>query len=143
MPKLTYSHVELIAKRYKRRKYPKGEPNLYCKEVWDWIANEKKITIAITEGSKKTLALNSVGIPCIGLTGVYNFTNFSEEKKKAEEKKTGETLPDGNLLDCFRKFEGHNFNIYFDMDSKTQTIKNVSKAVEKLTKACCLPKYLK
>ena len=143
MPKLTYSHVRLIADRYKLKKFPKGKHNLYCKEAWDWIAKEKKITIAITEGSKKTLALNSVGIPCIGLTGVYNFTNFSEEKKKAEEKKTGETLPDGNLLACFRKFEGHSFDVYFDMDSKIQTIKNVSKAVEKLTKALLFTKISK
>ena len=143
MPKLTYSHVRLIAKRYKLKKFPKGNSNLCCEEAWDWIAKEKKITIAITEGSKKTLALNSFGIPCIGLTGVYNFTNFSEEKKKAEEKKTGETLPDGNLLACFRKFEGHSFDIYFDMDSKIQTIKNVTKAVEKLTKALLFTKISK
>ena len=143
MPKLTYHHVELIAKRYKLKKYPKGEPNLYCEESWDWIAKEKKMTIAITEGSKKTLALNSAGIPCIGITGIQNFENFGKEKRKAEEEKTGQALPDNNLLDCFRKLEGHNFDIYFDMDSKIQTIKNVSMAAERLTKALLVTKISK
>ena len=135
--------MELIAKRYKLKKYPKGEPNLYCEEAWDWIAKEKKMTIAITEGSKKTLALNSVGIPCIGITGINNFRNFSKVKQAAEEKKTGQTLPDKNLLDCFRKLEGHNFDIYFDMDVKLQTIKDVSRAAEELTRALLVTKISK
>lgn len=135
MPRITYRHVELIARKYKIKKYPKGEPSVYCEEAWEWIAKNKNIAIGIAEGSKKTLALCSIGVPCIGLTGVYNFTNYGKDKFKPNEKPL-----DFNLLDCFRKFEGHSFNIYHDMDEKEQTIKNVSKAAEQLTKALTFSK---
>ena len=129
LPKMTYRHVKLIADKFKVKNYPKGEPNTCCEEIWEWIKKNKKISIAVEEGWKKTLTLCSMGIPCIGISGVYNFTNYSKKKINP-----GDNIVDFNLLDCFRIFEGHDFFLYYDMDKKETVIKNVNKAVEQLTK---------
>ena len=130
LPKMTYRHVKLIADKFKVKNYPQGKPNTCCEEIWEWINKNKKISIGIEEGWKKTLALCSIGIPCIGISGVYNFANYSYKRINPND-----NIVDFNLLDCFRKFEGHNFVIYYDMDEKETVIKNVNKAAEKLTKA--------
>ncbi|WP_237397273.1 plasmid replication protein, CyRepA1 family [Okeania sp. KiyG1] len=120
LPKITYGHVKLIAERFKVKNYPQGELNAYCEKAWNWIAANKKITIAITEGWKKTMALMSVGIPAIGLSGVWNFNNSSNDK---------------TLIPTFYKFKGHNFCFYYDNDSKPKTIKHVNTAIIRLSTA--------
>lgn len=47
---------------------------------WDTVLEDAAQTIAITEGEKKTLALNLRGIPCVGLGGVNSIGN----KKKGQ-----------------------------------------------------------
>lgn len=42
---------------------------------WDTVLEDATQTIAITEGEKKTLALNLRGIPCVGLGGVNSIGN--------------------------------------------------------------------
>ena len=119
LPKITYSHVKLIAQKNSVRNYPKGKPNSHCEKAWDWIAKNKKIAIAVTEGWKKTLSLMSVGIPAIGLSGVYCFNNSSLDK---------------TLIPAFYLFKGHKFCYYADNDKKQKTIQNVNIAVKKLFK---------
>ena len=36
LPKITYSHVKLIAQRNSIRKYPKGKLDSCCENAWDW-----------------------------------------------------------------------------------------------------------
>lgn len=61
-----------------RPKYwqPKGtDPLLYLSRLIEWrsIANEYQKTITITEGEKKSLAACQLGLPCIGVAGVWNW----------------------------------------------------------------------
>ena len=119
LPRITYSHIKLIAERNSIKNYPKGDLDSCYEKAWEWIAASKKITIAITEGWKKTLALMSVGIPAIGLSGVYNFNNSSRDK---------------TLIPAFNNFKGHKFCFYYDNDKKKKTRKNVTTAAKKLSK---------
>lgn len=68
-----------------RPKYiqPESSTNhLYVPPVTDWdtVLENAEQTIAITEGEKKTLAMNLRGIPCVGLGGVNSIGN----KKKGQ-----------------------------------------------------------
>lgn len=63
-----------------RPKYvqPPQTPNhLYIPPVTDWntVLEDSAQTVAITEGEKKTLALNLRGIPTIGVGGVFSIGN--------------------------------------------------------------------
>ena len=120
LPKMTYRHVELIAENNNIKKYPTGDLSSYCPEAWEWLADNKKIKIGITEGWKKTLALLSVGVPTIGLSGVWNFNNSGIDK---------------TLLPVFNNFKGHEFIIYYDNDKKKKTKKAVNGAAYKLARA--------
>ena len=119
LPKITYAHIKKIAERNSIKNYPKGDLNSCCESAWEWIAASKKISIFVTEGWKKTMSLMSIGIPTVGLSGVYNFNNSSIDK---------------TLLSAFYQFKGHDFCFCYDNDTKKKTIENVTKAVNQLAK---------
>lgn len=72
-------------------------------ENFDWpaLANDRNTMLMITEGEKKALAASAAGFPCIGLGGVYN---FSER---------------GGLLDSLQgiRWAGRSTYICFDSDA--------------------------
>lgn len=119
LPRITYHHIKLIAERNNIKIYPKGGLNVCYEDAWKWICSHKKIKIGITEGAKKSMALMSIGVPAIALSGVWNFYNSKNDKK---------------LLEIFYQFKGHKFCIYYDNDKKEKTINHVAKAVQKLIK---------
>ncbi|NEQ41555.1 MAG: DUF3854 domain-containing protein [Okeania sp. SIO3I5] len=119
IPRITYHHIKLIAERNNIKIYPKGDLNACYEDAWKWISTNKKIKIGITEGAKKSMALMSVGVPAIALSGVWNFHNSKVDKK---------------LLETFHQFKGHKFCFYYDNDKKEKTINHVAKAAQKLIK---------
>ncbi|NET30252.1 plasmid replication protein, CyRepA1 family [Okeania sp. SIO1I7] len=123
LPKITYGHIKKIAKRNSIRSYPKGYLDAHFPEAWEWIAQNKRISIAITEGWKKALALMSIGIPAIGLSGVHNFNNSAQNK---------------TLLPVFFNFKQHIFCFFYDNDRKEKTIKTVNAAITKLCRQISL-----
>lgn len=116
---LSYSCIRDIAEKYKIRNYPKGESHELCQTGWDWIKENKSIPIGITEGAKKAMALFSIGIPCIGLTGIWNFNKSGQNKE---------------LISDFKLFKGHEFIFFYDNDSKPKTKKQVRIATNRLAK---------
>ncbi len=104
-----------------RPKYiqPEGSTNhLYVPPLTDWdtVLEDAAQTIAITEGEKKTIALNLRGVPCVGLGGVNSLGN----RKKGQM-----VLPE------LREYVtgGRNVLIIFDIDEGYTTMKpEVSRA---------------
>lgn len=77
---------------------------------WDTVLEDATQTIAITEGEKKTIALNLRGIPCVGLGGVNSLGNRKKGQMVLPELKEYVT-------------GGRNVLIIFDIDEGFTTMK--------------------
>lgn len=61
---------------------PKGSSNrLYIPHPVEGILSDPSIPIHFTEGIKKALKACQEGIPCIGMSGLWNWSDGSEEKR--------------------------------------------------------------
>lgn len=66
-----------------KKKYwqQKGTPNrLYISEKVEDVLQDVSVSLSLTEGEKKTLKAVQEGLPCIGLSGLWNWKNKGEEK---------------------------------------------------------------
>jgi hypothetical protein len=92
----------------KANRAPKGRGNrLYAPATLDRsILQDASITLCITEGQKKTLAAIQEGIPCVGLTGVFNFRN-------KDDKGVPSVLPDFDAV----ALAGRRMEIVYDGDA--------------------------
>ncbi|MGA2465525.1 MAG: DUF3854 domain-containing protein [Thermodesulfobacteriota bacterium] len=82
---------------------PKGSSNrLYIPEKVRAILLDPSIPLHITEGEKKTLKMNQEGLYCIGLGGLWNWADGSEEK---------------NLIPDFDLIEWKGREVYLDPDN--------------------------
>jgi hypothetical protein len=66
-----------------KKKYwqQKKTPNrLYIPEKVEGILQDFSVSLCLTEGEKKTLRAVQEGLPCIGLSGLWNWKNKGEEK---------------------------------------------------------------
>lgn len=102
-----------------RYSQPKGSaPRFYYAHIgglkWKGLASDPAAPLYLTEGEKKAAALCKLGLPAIGLGGVWNW--FED----------GHTLDDFNLL----TWSGRPVRIVFDSDVRTKT--NVQKALRAL-----------
>lgn len=77
---------------------------------WDTVLEDAAQTIAITEGEKKTIALNLRGVPCVGLGGVNSLGNRKKGQMALPELKEYVT-------------GGRNVLIIFDIDEGYTTMK--------------------
>jgi hypothetical protein len=98
---------------------PKGSaPRFYYAHIggleWKKVAADSKVTLYLTEGEKKAAAGCKLGVPCIGLGGVFNW------------------LTDGHAIDDFNRFEwsGRTVKIVFDSDIRYKT--SVQTALKRL-----------
>ena len=88
-----FSSEPILDKDGHKIKYyqPKGLSNrLYIPERVRVILLDPSISLHITEGEKKTLKMNQEGFYCIGLGGLWNWADGSEEKN---------LIPDFNLIE--------------------------------------------
>lgn len=94
----------------------------YCIDLsikfWQWIIDNPKLDINLTEGCKKSLSGIGTGEICIGLSGIWNGTPG------------GALLPSLKLL----AVPDRNVTIAFDRDSKRTAKDAAYKAITKLTK---------
>jgi len=102
-----------------RYSQPKGSaPRFYYPHLggvdWKKVAKDSTITIYITEGEKKSAAPCKLGIPTIGLGGVWNFFE------------NGHTLDDFNLF----AWTGRVVKIVFDSDIRHKV--DVQRALKRL-----------
>ena len=86
---------------------------------WSVVKENPQIPINITEGGKKTLAVNSQGHVTLGLPGVNGGYRANDDKKIK--------LPERHLHPGLAVFAvpGRHFNFLFDQDTKPSTIVNV------------------
>ncbi|MHB8109985.1 MAG: DUF3854 domain-containing protein [Syntrophorhabdaceae bacterium] len=105
--------------RYLQRKNTGN--HLYISEKVRPVLQDVSITLYITEGEKKALKASQEGLPCIGLSGLWNWSDGNRE-----------LLPDFDKI----AFEGRNIIIVPDNDwllpNKLGYQKNLKQAVEKL-----------
>jgi len=114
--KYSYEAIELVAKRYGIKEYPKGNFKKECVEAWEWINSQTNIPISITEGAKKRGCMVSKGYAVVGTAGVYVYNDNSEEEKlkKASRRK---------LIPEFYQFSGKNFR---DLAKRVNRITTIS-----------------
>jgi predicted P-loop ATPase len=87
------------------------------KKFWEWVIQNPRLPIVITEGAKKAGAVLSQGVAAIALSGIYNFTD------------------DGLLKPEIYKLigPGREFIIAFDQDKRWHVRNNVTAALKKLS----------
>lgn len=71
-----------IAQRY-GVKVPKWAVGL---KFWEWL-KKSNLPLTITEGVKKAAALLTLGIPAIGISGIYNFQEYLDQSYKRKDLK--------------------------------------------------------
>ena len=76
------------------------------RQPWSAVANDPETSLVITEGELKAACLSSVGVPCLGLGGVYSWRSAREGQA---------FLP---TLEQFN-WEGRTVNLCFDSDIAT------------------------
>lgn len=82
---------------------PKGSSNrLYIPKGMESILSDPSVPLHITEGEKKTLKMNQEGLPCIGLGGLWSWSDGSEEK---------------NLIQDFNLIEWKGREVYLNPDN--------------------------
>lgn len=93
---------------------------------WQWVKDNPKIKIWITEGIKKAAALMSVGHVAIGLPGIWN---GYKQLKDAE----GNTVGLPSLIPDLKLFTGNKREVYFcfDQDAKQSTQRTIQRAISK------------
>ena len=115
---------ELEGKNKKIVKYsqPKGtEPHLYFPPCIKWgkILKDNSITITFTEGEKKAYKACKMGIPTIGLGGVWSF-----KSKKLRK----------NLIDDFKAIKLHDRKILICYDNDIRSNEDVTNALHAFAK---------
>lgn len=93
---------------------------------WKWLESRVDVSIAITEGGKKSLALLTQGYVAIALTGVNG-------GYRANERIGADVIPleRPELINCLRWFtvKGRRFILAFDQDEKQKTVAKVTGAL--------------
>jgi hypothetical protein len=86
------------------------------KNFWEWVIENTRLPIVITEGAKKAGSVLSQGVAAIALSGIYNFAD------------------DGLLKPEIKKLigPGREFIIAFDQDKRWHVRNNVTAALKKL-----------
>jgi Domain of unknown function (DUF3854) len=102
----------------------RGECQRLSLAFLQWIQDDSRIPITITEGAKKALSGISTGEICISLTGVWNGCPELNKGKK-----------DYTLIDDLQLIATPNrkITIAFDKDSKPKTINMVRAAIKRLS----------
>ncbi|MEM8715235.1 MAG: plasmid replication protein, CyRepA1 family [Cyanobacteria bacterium P01_G01_bin.4] len=117
---------EKIAKRYGVEM-----PTDSTVSFWQWVLNNPKIAIAITEGAKKAGALLTCGFVAIALPGIFNGYRTPKDEN-------GNRIIDRQryLIPELKRFAGpgRQFYICFDQDEKPKTIQNINLATATLGK---------
>ncbi|MBD1857444.1 MULTISPECIES: DUF3854 domain-containing protein [Leptolyngbya] len=115
-PILPFVTDEVAEKTYEKYSSRPLEGETY----WFWV-RRCNIPVVITEGWKKAVKLTQEGYPAISLRGVSMW----------HYKGTTELFP------LIREFaaEGRKITIVFDQDSKTKTVRNVSREIRKFSAA--------
>jgi len=94
---------------------------------WQWVLENPKIPVIITEGAKKAGALLTVGYVAIALSGIFN--GYRNPKDKQGNHK-GNCFLIPELLKLAKG--GREFIICFDQDTKPKTVADVRKAIANL-----------
>ncbi|MEM8779014.1 MAG: plasmid replication protein, CyRepA1 family, partial [Cyanobacteria bacterium P01_G01_bin.49] len=96
---------------------------------WQWVMENPKVALTITEGAKKAGALLSGGYCAIALPGIFN--GYRQAKDE-----TGSKIGQPHLIPQLQILatQGREFYFAYDSDSKVSTIANVNKAIEKTAK---------
>ena len=102
---------------------------------WQWVINNHKIPLIITEGAKKAATLLTLGLPAIALPGVYNGAKIQKDQE-GEEIKDSKGNPISALipqLEIFTQGNGkREIILAFDADQKTRTSSQVESQIIKL-----------
>jgi putative DNA primase/helicase len=111
-----YSRVKLDFPRSyegKAIKYesPKNAPNRAYFPPGSWELLPSADTIVVTEGEKKALAVAQLGIPCIGLVGVWGW------QEKRQRLDTGKAYGKRRLIDDLKRIDWHDRNVVIAFDS--------------------------
>lgn len=98
-------------------------------DPWEALARNPQIRLCITEGAKKTACINSFGMLCIGLNGIWNFCH-------AKKDEYGDETGGHYLYPEIDKLITKDRQVYilFDQDQKLETQQNVKKALKRLAK---------
>jgi len=96
-----------------RYESPKNAPNRAYFPPGFWELLPTADTIVITEGEKKALAVTQLGIPCIGLVGVWGW------QEKRQRLDTGKAYGKRHLIDDLKRiaWKDRNVVIVFDSDA--------------------------
>ncbi|MDJ0903916.1 MAG: DUF3854 domain-containing protein [Xenococcus sp. MO_188.B8] len=91
---------------------------------WNWVLENPKIPVIITEGAKKAGALLSAGYCAIALPGIYN--GYRQPKDD-----WGHKIGQPKLIPQLEVFaqKGREISFCFDHDQKLKTIRNVRTAI--------------
>ncbi len=124
-----YSRVKLDFPRScegKPIKYesPKSAPNRAYFPPGFRDAVPQADTIVITEGEKKALAVSQLGVPCIGLVGVWGW----QEKRLRTD--TGKAYGERKLIADMKQIQwlGRNVVIVFDSDAASNSLVRLAEA---------------
>lgn len=93
---------------------------------WDWVRENPKIGIFVTEGEKKAGALLTAGYCAVGLPGVFNGYRATRDQLGRALKR--ELIPELKAL----AGEARAISLAFDKDTKRSTRDKVDQAQEKL-----------
>ncbi|PMB27800.1 plasmid replication protein, CyRepA1 family [Fischerella thermalis] len=115
---------ERISRRYEVD-LPENYKHLSYAAFWQWVKENPKITIIITEGIKKAACILSYGYVAIALPGITTgIRKILDEEGEDTGKK--ELIPQ---LQFFAQ-PGRRFYFAFDQDTKRNTVRNVNKAIK-------------
>ncbi len=102
-------------------------------EIWPWILDRPEISVGITEGAKKALALCSTGFLCVALYGVANWSvPLTPEEKLAAAPRL--LMPELATLGK----DGRSIPVWYDQDNpgeKLRTFLNVKAEGNKVVAA--------
>jgi putative DNA primase/helicase len=98
-------------------------------EFWQWVLNNPKIPIIITEGAKKTASLLSAGYVAVGLPGINGGYRTPRDEQMVK-------IGDPALVDCMTAIatKGREIIFCFDQDTKIATVRNCAFATETTAK---------
>ncbi|MBW4591125.1 DUF3854 domain-containing protein [Aetokthonos hydrillicola Thurmond2011] len=118
---------ELTSKNY-AKPLPANYKDLPYQAFWIWVL-AYNLPVVICEGIKKTAAVLSLGVPAIGVPGIWGaYRNPKNE--------FGENDGDPFLIPEIQKFATKDRQILFcfDQDQKRTTVRNVNRAITKTAK---------
>lgn len=116
---ITLRVTENIIKRIQKQHHGLIPDDITPETFWQFVIDNPKIPIVLTEGEKKAASLLSVGVIAIALPGI---------RMGYRRDKTGLVLHSD--LELFAK-PGREFTFYFDSDVKPETQRNTESAIER------------